>query len=138
MRGRRISRRKGASAGRASRPARSSLAVFHNRRGDAVAPTAFSASVAKSRFGRLLEAAIRGDLIVITRHDAPKAVLVSVDEFNALARTQERTLDSLAGEFDALLDRMQTPRARAGMKAAFDASPEHLGRAAVKAVRPRG
>jgi antitoxin Phd len=138
MAARRISRSKGAGTARAPRPARPALAVFHNRRGDAVAPTAFPASVAKSKFGRLLEAAIRGDFIVITRHDAPKAVLVSVDEFNALARTQERTLDALAGEFDTLLDRMQTSRARAGMKAAFDASPEQLGRAAAKAARPRG
>jgi hypothetical protein len=33
---------------------------------------------------------------------------------------------------------MQTPSARAGMNAAFDASPKQLGRAAVMAVRKRG
>jgi PHD/YefM family antitoxin component YafN of YafNO toxin-antitoxin module len=81
---------------------------------------------------------IQGDIVVITKHDTPKAVLVSVDEFNALARTKERTLDTLTGEFDELLARMQTPKARTGMKAAFDASPRQLGRAAVKAVRTRG
>jgi hypothetical protein len=41
----------------------------------------------------------------------------------------------LNGEFDAMLARMQTPKARAGMKAAFAASPKELGKAAVAAAR---
>jgi hypothetical protein len=41
-------------------------------------------------------------------------------------------------QFDALLARMQTPGARAGMKMAFDASPKQLGKAAVAAARKRG
>jgi len=77
-------------------------------------------------------------VVVITKHDAPKAVLVSVDEFNALAGAAESKLDTLSSEFDALLARMQTRKARAGMKAAFDASPKQLGRAAVAAARKRG
>lgn len=40
-------------------------------------------------------------------------------------------------ELDALFERMQTPEARAGMKAAFDASPEEMGKAAVAAARKR-
>lgn len=126
-----------ANAVRLQRSGRRTLAVFHNRRGDPVEPTSFSASAAKSAFGRVLERVIQGDIVVITKHDTPKAVLVSVDEFNALARAKERTLDTLTGEFDELLARMQTPKARAGMKAAFDASPKQLGRAAVEAVRKR-
>jgi hypothetical protein len=65
-------------------------------------------------------------------------VLLSVDEFNKLAGAAERKLDALSGEFDALLSRMQTPEARTGMKAAFEASPKQLGRAAVAAARKRG
>jgi antitoxin Phd len=126
-----------ANAVRLHRSGRRTLAVFHNRRGDPVEPTSFSASAAKSEFGRVLEMVIQGSIVVITKHDAPKAVLVSVDEFNALARTKERALDTLTGEFDELLARMQTPKARAGMKAAFDASPKQLGRAAARAVRKR-
>ena len=44
----------------------------------------FTATEAKNEFGRLLEKAILGDVVVITRHDAPKAVLISIEEFNAL------------------------------------------------------
>jgi len=113
------------------------LAIFYNRRGEHVEPASFSASDAKSEFGRVLELVLQGGVVVITKHDAPKAVLVSLDEFNALAGGQERKLDTLSAEFDALLARMQTPKARAGMKAAFEASPRQLGRAAVEAVRKR-
>jgi hypothetical protein len=38
---------------------------------------------------------------------------------------------------DALLARMQTPEARRGMHAAFNATPGELGVAAVKAARKR-
>lgn len=46
-------------------------------------------------------------------------------------------IDPLNAEFDALLDAMQTPKARAGMNAAFEASPEEVGRAAVAAASKR-
>lgn len=50
----------------------------------------------------------------------------------------ESKIDSLRDEFDALLARMQTPQASAAMKAAFDAPPEQLRKAAVTAARKRG
>jgi antitoxin Phd len=111
---------------------------FRNRRGEEVEPRSFSASAAKNQFGRVLEMAIEGGVVMITKHDAVKAVLVSVDEFNALTRGKEPRLDSLTSEFDRLLARMQTPKSRAGMKSAFEASPKQLGEAAVEAARKRG
>jgi antitoxin Phd len=119
-----------------SRPG--ALAAFRNHRGERVDAASFTSTVAKNEFGRLLEMVIRGRVVVITKHDAPKAVLISLDEFNALARAAESRLDTLSGEFDALLARMQTPRARAGMRAAFDATPRQFGKAAVAAARKRG
>ncbi len=97
-----------------------------------------TATEAKNEFGRVLERVLQGGMVVITKHDTPKAVLLSLDEFNALAPATERTLDTLSAEFDALLAQMQTPKARRGMKAAFGASPKVLGRAAVAAARKRG
>jgi len=102
-----------------------------------VDPASFSATEAKNQFGRALDIVTHGGLVVITRHDAPKAVLVSVDEFNALASASTRRLDTLSNQFDAMLSQMQTPRARAGMRAAFNASPEELGKAAVAVARKR-
>jgi prevent-host-death family protein len=97
-----------------------------------------SASIAKNEFGRILDSVMRGGAVVITKHDAPKAVLISIDEFDALSRAGQVKLDTLSGEFDALLARMQTPAAHAGMQAAFDASPKQLGRAALASARKRG
>lgn len=112
--------------------------AFRNRRGETVDTSSVTATDAKKEFARMLEMVIQGGVVVITKHDAPKAVLLSVDEFNALARAPQHRLDALSGQFDALLARMQTPKARAGMKAAFAASPKQLGRAAVAAARRRG
>ena len=98
----------------------------------------FTATEAKNEFGRLLERAIQGDTVVITKHDAPKAVLISIDGYNALKHAPELKLNTLSDEFDAMLARMQTAKARAGMRAAFHATPEQLGKAAVAASRKRG
>jgi len=97
-----------------------------------------TATHAKREFADILEKAIRGGRVVITKHNAPKAVLVSVEEFDALMPAVDVELDTLSREFDALLARMQTPAARAGMRSAFDSSPKELGEAAVAAARKRG
>jgi prevent-host-death family protein len=93
-----------------------------------------TATEAKNEFGKVLETVMQDGIVVITRHDAPKAVLLSIDEFEALSQAPQRDLDSLTSEFDALFAQMQTPEARAGMKAAFGASPKKLSRAAVSAA----
>jgi prevent-host-death family protein len=111
---------------------------FRNRQGEQVKAAAVTATQAKNEMGSLLERVIRGETIVITRHDAPKAVLISIEEYESLARTPESQLDSLNKEFDELLARMQTPKARSAMKRAYEASPGQLGKAAVSAARKRG
>ena len=90
---------------------------------------------AKNEFARMLEKAIRGDCIVITKHEEPKAVLMSVEQYEALV--PERRINTLTEEFNAMMDRMQTPAARKAMDEAFHASPEELGRVAVAAARKR-
>src|SRR5882672_12270547 len=121
---------------RRARPDR--VARFRNSRGETLEASSVTASEAKSEFGRVLEMAIRGGAVVITKHDVPKAVLISVENFNALSGAAETKLDTLSQEFDALLARMQTSKARRGMKAAFAASGKRLGKAAVAATRSRG
>jgi hypothetical protein len=70
-------------------------------------------------------------------HSTPKAVPTSNHVFESLVKARSDVLDDLRAESDALLARMQTPKARRGMKAAFNASPAELGRAAVKAAQKR-
>ncbi len=100
--------------------------------------TSMTATDAKNEFGRALDTVLRGAAVVITRHDAPKAVLISLQEYTRLKGAGAAQLDRLTDEFDALLAGMQRPASRAGMKAAFGASPKQLGRAAVAAARTRG
>jgi len=121
---------------RRARPDR--VARFRNSRGETLEASSVTASEAKSEFGRVLELAIQGGAVVITKHDAPKAVLISVENFNALSGGTDTRLDTLNREFDALLAGMQTPKARRGLKTAFAASGKQLGKAAVAAARRRG
>jgi antitoxin Phd len=97
-----------------------------------------TATEAKTRFGPLLETVIRGGSVVITKHDTPKAVLLSMAEFEALGGSRPPDLNALSDEFDRLLARLQTPRARKALQFAFDATPKELGRLAVAQQRRRG
>lgn len=110
--------------------------TFRNSQGDLVDVTAVAATRLKNEFGAILEQALRGGAVAITRHDSPKAVLISYDEFQALVKAQSSDLNDLAAEYDVLLARMQAPKAKKGMEAAFNASPAELGRTAVRAARP--
>lgn len=112
--------------------------TFRNRRGEELHVASFKATEVKNAFGRVLDTALRRGAVVITKHDDPKAVLLSWEEFEALNAPRSRQLAALAGEFDALLERMQTARSRAAMQSAFETTPAELGRAAVVAARKRG
>jgi len=97
-----------------------------------------TATEAKTRFGPLLEAAIRGESVVITKHDTPKAVLLSMAAFEALGGSRPPDLHALSDEFDTLLARLQTPGHRRALQSAFEATPKALGRLAVANQRRRG
>jgi antitoxin Phd len=110
--------------------------TFRNSQGELVDVPSVAATRLKNEFGAVLEQAVRGGAVAITRHETPKAVLISYDEFQALTKARSPNLADLRAEYDALLTRMQTPAARKGMEAAFNASPAELGRAAAKTARP--
>jgi antitoxin Phd len=111
--------------------------TFRNRLGELVEMPEIAATQAKNTFGELLDRVAVSGAVAITRHDMPKAVLLSYEEFKSLSSTRSQSLDALSTEFEALLERMQTPEARQGVEAAFNATPEELGRAAVEAARRR-
>ena len=105
-----------------------------NRR---AAKASYTATEAKNEFGRVLEQAIQGTTVLITKHDSPRAVLISIDHFQTLQEAPQAKLNTLTEQFDTLLERMQTPKARRGMTAAFGANPKQMGRVAVVAARKR-
>ena len=111
-----------------------SLLRFRNSRGAWVVIPTVAATKVKNEFGTILDKATRDGAVAITRHDTLRAVLLSFEEFESLAQSRSRNLDSLSKEFDELLETMQRPKAKKAMKAAFDAAPAELGRNAVNAV----
>jgi antitoxin Phd len=111
--------------------------TVRNRRGESVEVETFSATAAKNSFGELLDRAIAKGIVAITRRDKPRAVVLSIAEYEALTPRREDPLEALRGEFDALVERMQTGEAKAAGRALFAASPRQLGRAAPAAARRR-
>jgi prevent-host-death family protein len=97
--------------------------------------TTVAASEAKNQFGQMLESALRDGAVVITKHDTPKAILLSIDELEAIAARSR--LDSLTAEFDAKYAQMQKPGFAKAMDRAFAATPKQLGAAAIKATRKK-
>ena len=111
--------------------------AFRNRRGELIEMQAVPATRLKNELAGILEQAARDGVVAITRHDSPRAVILSIEEFESLVEARTQRLEDLGGEFDALLAGMQSPASRKGMQAAFDAPPGTLGRAAAKAARKR-
>ena len=111
---------------------------IRSKRGKPADAPQVSASAAKNSFGRMLDRVAREGRLAITKHDEVCAVLISIDEYRALAGAEAATLDTLSGEFDALFERMQKPGAAAAMQKAFALTPTRLGRAAVKDAAKSG
>ena len=107
----------------------------HENRGATKA--SYTATEAKNEFGRLLEQAIHGTTVLITKHDSPRAVLISIEHFQSLQEAPQAKPNTLTEQFDTLLERMQTPKARRGMTTAFGANPTQMGKVAVVAARKR-
>src|SRR5438552_17142108 len=87
---------RGDSSHRTQPSATEPVARFRNSRGEHVELSSVTSSEAKSEFGRVLDLAIQGRAIVITKHAAARAVLLSVENFNALSRAGATSLQTLS------------------------------------------
>ena len=110
---------------------------FRTAKGEVRSLEAVPASRLKNAPGAIVDQAAAGRPVVVTRHDAPKVVILSFQDFEDLARAREPGLGALEGRFDELLEGMQKPQAKRGVMAALAATPEQYGRAAVAAARKR-
>lgn len=88
----------------------------------------YSATDAKNAFGAVLEDAAKYGAVGITKHDKPRFVVLSVDEYASL---QPQTLPQLETEFDQLVERMQTPGATAAWDTLMAADTNELARHAL-------
>ena len=75
--------------------------------------------------------------IAITRHEKPRAILLSVEQYEALAGHRPEWLEKLHEEYRGMLERMQGPEQRAGAEKLFRATPEELGQAALWAAQQK-
>ncbi|MFT7774674.1 type II toxin-antitoxin system prevent-host-death family antitoxin [Roseateles sp.] len=71
--------------------------------------------------------------VLITKHDQPAYVLMSVERYRELQRAAEPDLGALGGEFDAMLARMQGQGD--ALSDAFAMAPEAIGHAAARAAK---
>lgn len=99
-----------------------------------------TATALKNATGDVLDQALRDGAIAITRHDKPRAILLSLEEYESMQPEVEPAwLQTIKAEAWEMLEAMQSPEQRAGAELAFNATPEELGRAAVEAAqRNRG
>ena len=108
---------------------------YRNARGEMVDLQSIPAEELKNAPGAVLEQAANGRAVVVTRRSAPRAVILSIEDFQALARDRSPDLAELEGRFNELVTSMQTKESRAGVAALFRATPTELGRAAAGSAR---
>jgi len=91
-----------------------------------------SATELKNATADVFEQVAARRAVAITRHDKPRAVLLSIDQYEALtAQHNPPWLEKLHEEYIGMLDRMQGPEQRAAAEKLFKATPEELGEAAL-------
>ena len=100
---------------------------FRTARGELRSLEPVPASRLKNASGAILDQAAAGRPVVITKHDTPRAVILSFEDFAELARAREPGLGALEARFDELLEGMQAREAKRGVLAALNATPEALG-----------
>ncbi|MDM0018724.1 hypothetical protein [Variovorax saccharolyticus] len=95
---------------------------------------AVSATKLVSGMQKVTSAVMTHGAVVVTRHDEPAMVLMSIDRYLALEQAAEPDLDALTRQFDDVFARMQGDQAAQAMEDAFAMSPAELGKAAVRAA----
>src|SRR5207247_7503575 len=95
-----------------------------------------SATDFKQHVGKYLDVARTGR-VIIQKQGRPTAVLISVEEYEALNPSASRVIDRLTEEFDALVARMQRRGFKSAMEKAFEASPTELAAAHHRGTKRR-
>jgi len=90
---------------------------LRDRRGQPM--TIYSATEAKNAFGEVLEKVGRYGAVAITKHDKPRFVILSVDEYQANKPARDGTLDVFERRYDEMLEKMGTTNPDAVATALF-------------------
>ena len=95
---------------------------------------AVSATKLVAGMQKVTSAVMTHGAVVVTRHDEPAMVLMSIDRYLTLEQAAEPDLDALTRQFDDMFASMQGEEAAEAMESAFAMSPAELGKAAVRAA----
>ncbi|MCC5840236.1 MAG: type II toxin-antitoxin system Phd/YefM family antitoxin [Opitutales bacterium] len=93
-----------------------------------------TATALKNTTADVLDQLATQGAVAITRHDKPKAVLLSIERFEQLTGHGDDWLADLHEEYRGMLEKMQAPEQKEAAIRAFNATPEELGKAAVAAA----
>ena len=97
-----------------------------------------SATELKNSFADVFDRVSAEGAVAITRHEKARAILLSVEEFEALADPEpEIDLTDLRKQCFQMLEEMQSPEQKAGAMKLFEATPEELGQAALEGYQRR-
>ena len=91
-----------------------------------------TASVLKNKFSDVARLASREPLAV-TRHNRREFVILTAEQYEELQQSRRAPLVNLTAEFDQLVARMNTPKAKRAAASLFSAKTVQLGKAALKA-----
>ncbi|MCA1778019.1 MAG: type II toxin-antitoxin system Phd/YefM family antitoxin [Xanthomonadaceae bacterium] len=99
-----------------------------------------SATEFKKRFGKTLEDVAHGQPVRIIRHGrrGDRLVLLREDELAALRARVSSPLEALRDQFEDMLARMQTPKARKAAASIGTVKPATLGKAALRDTKRDG
>ena len=91
----------------------------------------FSATTLASGLQAVSSTVASRGAVVITRHDKPAMVLMSVERYLEMQQASEPHLEALTQRFDDMLERMQGRAAAQAMADAFAMDSQELGEAAL-------
>jgi prevent-host-death family protein len=114
---------------------RMSALSFRNAEGDVVELKDVPVSDAKKSLGAIFEDVAAGRPVAILKHNQRRAVLLSIEDFDALTKYQADALARLTSRYDQLMATMQGDAHRKGADAFFAMSGDDMGKAALAATR---
>ncbi len=91
-----------------------------------------TASVLKNKFSEVARLASSGPLAV-SRHNRREFVILTAAQYEELQQSRRAPLETLAGEFDQLVAKMNTAKAKRATASLFAASGNALGKASLEA-----
>ena len=94
----------------------------------------FSATKLASGMQAVASTVMARGAVVITRHEKPTMVLMSVERYLQMAQASEPDLEALTHRFDDMFARMQGEAAARAMDDAFAMDSSALGEAAIAAA----